>query len=250
MRREGFELTVGKPQVVVREIDGKTHEPVERMTIDVPEDYVGVVTQLLALRRGRMEQMVNHGTGWVRMDYLVPARGLIGFRTEFLTETRGTGLLHHVFDRWEPWAGDMRLRPTGSLVADRRGKTASFALFNLQERGTMFVEPGEDVYEGMIVGENARAEDLDVNATKEKHLTNMRSSTSDVLVRLVPARQAVARPGARVRARGRVRRGHPALGAAAQGRARLDRPREGRSGPGTRVARESHMTDAAVRRRS
>src|SRR5919112_769393 len=189
MRREGFELTVGKPQVVIREIDGKRHEPVERMTIDVPEEYVGVVTQLLALRRGRMEQMVNHGTGWVRMDYLVPARGLIGFRTEFLTETRGTGLLHHVFDRWEPWAGDMRLRPTGSLVADRRGKTASFALFNLQERGSLFVGPGEEVYEGMIVGENARAEDLDVNATKEKHLTNMRSSTSDVLVRLVPPRR-------------------------------------------------------------
>ena len=189
MRREGFELTVGKPQVVTRELNGTTHEPVERMTIDVPEDYVGVVTQLLALRKGRMEQMVNHGTGWVRMDYLVPARGLIGFRTEFLTETRGTGLLHHVFDRWEPWAGEMRLRPTGSLVADRTGKTASFALFNLQERGVLFVEPGEDVYEGMIVGENARAEDLDVNATKEKHLTNMRSSTSDVLVRLVPARR-------------------------------------------------------------
>jgi GTP-binding protein len=189
MRREGFELTVGKPQVVVREIDGKAHEPVERMTIDVPEDYVGVVTQLLALRRGRMEQMVNHGTGWVRMDYLVPARGLIGFRTEFLTETRGTGLLHHVFDRWEPWAGELRLRPTGSLVADRRGQTASFALFNLQERGTLFVEPGAEVYEGMIVGENARAEDLDVNACKEKHLTNMRSSTSDVLVRLVPPRR-------------------------------------------------------------
>ena len=188
MRREGFELTVGKPRVVIREIDGKTHEPVERMTIDVPEDYVGVVTQLLALRRGRMEQMVNHGTGWVRMDYLVPARGLIGFRTEFLTETRGTGLLHHVFDRWEPWAGEMRLRPTGSLVADRKGKTASFALFNLQERGTLFVGPGEDVYEGMIIGENARAEDLDVNAIKEKQLTNMRSSTSDVLVRLVPHR--------------------------------------------------------------
>jgi GTP-binding protein TypA/BipA len=189
MRREGFELTVGKPQVVTREVDGRVHEPVERMTIDVPEEYVGVVTQLLALRKGRMEQMVNHGTGWVRMDYLVPARGLIGFRTEFLTETRGTGLLHHVFDRWEPWAGEMRLRPTGSLVADRTGKTASFALFNLQERGILFVEPGEDVYEGMIVGENARAEDLDVNATKEKHLTNMRSSTSDVLVRLVPARK-------------------------------------------------------------
>ena len=189
MRREGFELTVGKPQVVTRQLNGTVHEPVERMTIDVPEEYVGVVTQLLALRKGRMEQMVNHGTGWVRMDYLVPARGLIGFRTEFLTETRGTGLLHHVFDRWEPWAGELRLRPTGSLVADRRGKVASFALFNLQERGTLFVEPGEDVYEGMIVGENARAEDLDVNACKEKHLTNMRSSTSDVLVRLVPPRR-------------------------------------------------------------
>jgi GTP-binding protein len=189
MRREGFEMTVGKPQVVIREIDGVRHEPVERLTIDVPEEYVGVVTQLLALRKGRMEQMINHGTGWVRMDYLVPARGLIGFRTEFLTETRGTGLMHHVFERWEPWAGDMRLRPTGSLVADRTGKTASFALFNLQERGTMFVEPGEDVYEGMIVGENSRQEDLDVNAVKEKHLTNVRSSTSDVLVRLVPARK-------------------------------------------------------------
>ena len=189
MRREGYELTVGKPQVVTRELGGRIHEPVERMTIDVPEEYVGVVTQLLALRKGRMEQMVNHGTGWVRMDYLVPARGLIGFRTEFLTETRGTGLLHHVFDRWEPWAGELRLRPTGSLVADRRGKVASFALFNLQERGTLFVEPGEEVYEGMIVGENARAEDLDVNACKEKHLTNIRSSTSDVLVRLVPPRR-------------------------------------------------------------
>jgi GTP-binding protein len=189
MRREGFELTVGKPQVVIRQIDGKRHEPVERMTIDVPEEYVGVITQMLALRKGRMEQMINHGTGWVRMDYLVPARGLIGFRTEFLTDTRGTGLLHHVFEAWEPWAGDMRLRPTGSLVADRTGKTASFALFNLQERGSLFVEPGEDVYEGMIVGENARQEDLDVNAVKEKHLTNVRSSTSDVLIRLVPARK-------------------------------------------------------------
>jgi GTP-binding protein TypA/BipA len=189
MRREGFELTVGKPEVVRREIDGKVHEPVERLTIDVPEDYVGVVTQLLALRKGRLEQMVNHGTGWVRMDYLVPARGLIGFRTEFLTETRGTGMLHHVFDGWEPWAGEMRLRPTGAMVADRRGKTASFALFNLQERGALFVEPGEEVYEGMIVGENARAEDLDVNACKEKHLTNVRSATSDVLIRLVPARK-------------------------------------------------------------
>jgi GTP-binding protein len=189
MRREGFELTVGQPQVVIREIDGKTHEPIERLAIDIPEDFVGVVTQMLALRKARMEQMVNHGTGWVRMEYLVPARGLIGFRTEFLTETRGTGLLHHVFDRWEPWAGEMRTRPTGSLVADRRGTTAQFALMNLQERGTLFVSPGEEVYEGMIVGENSRSDDLDVNAVKEKHLTNMRSSTADVLVRLVPARK-------------------------------------------------------------
>jgi GTP-binding protein len=189
MRREGFELTVGKPQVVTRELDGRRHEPVERMSVDVPEDFVGVVTQLLALRKGRLEQMVNHGTGWVRMEYLVPARGLIGFRTEFLTETRGTGLVHHVFEAWEPWHGELRTRPTGSLVADRRGTVAAFALFNLQERGTLFVEPGDEVYEGMIVGENARAEDLDVNATKEKHLTNIRSSTADELVRLVPRRE-------------------------------------------------------------
>jgi GTP-binding protein len=188
MRREGFELTVGQPQVLTREIEGRVHEPVERLAIDVPEDYVGVVTQLLALRKGRLEQMVNHGTGWVRMEYLVPARGLIGFRTEFLTETRGTGLLHHVFDGWEPWAGELRTRPTGALVSDRRGRTAQFALMNLQERGTLFVGPGDEVYEGMIVGENARAEDLDVNATREKHLTNVRSSTADVLVRLVPHR--------------------------------------------------------------
>jgi GTP-binding protein len=174
---------------VIREIDGKRHEPVEHMSVDVPEEYVGVVTQLLALRKGRMEQMVNHGTGWVRMEYLVPARGLIGFRTEFLTETRGTGIAHSVFDRWEPWAGELRTRPTGSLVADRRGKVAAFALFNLQERGTLFVEPGDEVYEGMIVGENSRADDLDVNAVKEKHLTNMRSSTADELVRLVPKRE-------------------------------------------------------------
>jgi GTP-binding protein len=189
MRREGFELTVGKPQVVTRELDGALHEPVERMSVDAPDDYVGVITQLLALRKGRLEQMVNHGTGWVRMEYLVPARALIGFRTEFLTETRGTGLLHHVFDRWEPWHGELRTRPTGSLVADRRGAVAAFALFNLQERGTLFVEPGDQVYEGMIVGENARAEDLDVNACKEKHLTNIRSSTADELVRLVPKRE-------------------------------------------------------------
>jgi GTP-binding protein len=189
MRREGYELTVGKPQVVTREIDGRRHEPVERMSVDAPEDYVGVITQLMAMRKGRMEQMINHGTGWVRMEYLVPARGLIGFRTEFLTETRGTGLVHHVFDRWEPWHGELRTRPTGSLVADRRGAVAQFALFNLQERGTLFVGPGEEVYEGMIVGENSRAEDLDVNACKEKHLTNMRSSTADELVRLVPKRE-------------------------------------------------------------
>jgi GTP-binding protein len=189
MRREGFELTVGKPQVVTHEIDGTVHEPVERMSVDAPEEYVGVITQLLALRKGRLEQMVNHGTGWVRMEYLVPARSLIGFRTEFLTETRGTGLVHHVFDRWEPWHGPLRTRPTGSLVSDRRGIVAAFALFNLQERGTLFVEPGDDVYEGMIVGENARPEDLDVNACKEKHLTNMRSSTADELVRLVPKRE-------------------------------------------------------------
>jgi GTP-binding protein TypA/BipA len=189
MRREGFELTVGQPQVLTREIDGRLHEPVERLAIDVPEDYVGVVTQLVALRKGRLEQMVNHGTGWVRMEYLVPARGLIGFRTEFLTETRGTGLLHHVFDRWEPWAGELRMRPTGALVADRDGTAAQFALMNLQERGTLFVGPGDPLYEGMIVGENSRADDLDVNASKEKHLTNIRSSTADVLVRLVPYRQ-------------------------------------------------------------
>jgi len=189
MRREGFEMTVGKPQVVTREINGKQHEPMERMSVDVPEEFVGVITQLLALRKGRMEQMINHGTGWVRMEYMVPARGLIGFRTEFLTETRGTGLVHHVFDRWEPWQGEIRTRGSGSLVADRRGKTAAFALFNLQERGVLFVGPGEEVYEGMIVGENARSEDLDVNAVKEKQLTNMRSSTSDELVRLVPKRE-------------------------------------------------------------
>jgi GTP-binding protein len=188
MRREGFELTVGKPQVVTRTIDGVIHEPVERLSIDVPEDYLGVVTQLMALRKGRLEQMVNHGTGWVRMEYLVPARGLIGFRTEFLTETRGTGLLHHVFDRYEPWHGDLRTRPTGSLVSDRPGQATGFALANLQERGTMFVGPGTEVYEGMIVGENSRSDDLDVNPTKEKKLTNMRSSTGDVLVPLIPHR--------------------------------------------------------------
>jgi GTP-binding protein len=188
MRREGFEITVGKPQVVTRQINGALHEPTERMTIDVPSDYQGVVIQLLALRKGRLEQMVDHGTGWIRMEYIVPARGLIGFRTEFLTETRGTGLLHHVHEGYEPWVGDIRTRPTGSLVADRRGMTTGFALANLQERGVMFVGPGIEVYEGMIVGENARADDMDVNPTKEKKLTNMRSSTGDVLVPLIPHR--------------------------------------------------------------
>jgi GTP-binding protein len=189
MRREGFELTVGKPQVVTREVDGKVHEPVERLTVDIPEDYLGVVTQLMALRKGRMEQMVNHGTGWVRMEYRVPARGLIGFRTEFLTETRGTGLLHHVFDGYGPWFGELRTRPTGSLVADRSGLTTAYALANLQERGTLFVGPGTEVYEGMIAGENARSDDMDVNPTKEKKLTNVRSSTSDVLIPLIPHKQ-------------------------------------------------------------
>ena len=186
MRREGYELTAGQPQVVTREVDGKLCEPVERLAIDVPEDYVGVVTQALAVRKGRMEQMVNHSTGWVRLEFLVPARGLIGFRTEFLTETRGTGLMHHVFERWEPWAGELRTRPTGSLVSDRQGKSASHALHNLQERGTMFIGPGEEVYEGMIVGENSRPDDLDVNPTKEKQQTNVRAASADVLVRLIP----------------------------------------------------------------
>ncbi len=186
MRREGFELTAGQPRVLTHEVDGKVHEPVERLSIDVPEEHVGTVTQLLAGRKGRMEQMVNHSTGWVRMEFLVPARGLIGFRTEFLTETRGTGIMHHVFDRWERWAGELRTRPSGSIVADRRGKTASYSLANLQERGTLFVGPGEEVYEGMIVGENARSDDLDVNATKEKHQTNVRAASADVLERLEP----------------------------------------------------------------
>jgi GTP-binding protein len=186
MRREGFELTVGKPQVVTREEDGKVLEPVERVSIDVPDDYLGVVTQLLALRKGTMTEMVNHGTGWVRLDYRVPARGLIGFRTEFLTETRGTGVLHHIFDGWEPWHGELKTRRNGSMVADRRGLTTTFALMNLQERGTLIVGPGEDVYEGMVVGENARQEEMDVNPTKEKKLNNIRSSTAEEFERLTP----------------------------------------------------------------
>jgi GTP-binding protein len=188
MRREGFELTVGKPQVVTKEIDGKLHEPVELLSVEVPEDYLGVVTQLMALRKGRMEQMVNHGTGWVRIDFRVPARGLIGFRTEFLTETRGTGLLHHVFDGYAPWFGELRTRRSGSLVADRRGMTTGYASMNLQERGSMLVGPGIEVYEGMIVGENSRLDEIDVNITKEKQQTNMRAAGSDNTVRIVPPR--------------------------------------------------------------
>ncbi len=189
MRREGFELTVGKPQVVTRTVGGRLHEPVERVAIDAPEEYLGVVSQMLALRRGRMENMVNHGTGWIRMEHVVPARGLIGFRTEFLTETRGTGQLHHVFEGYEPWHGDLRTRPTGSLVADRAGVCTGFALQTLQERGSLFVGPIEEVYEGMIVGENSRSEDMDVNPTKEKKLTNMRQSTSEEFTRLIPKRE-------------------------------------------------------------
>ena len=188
MRREGFELTVGKPEVLIKQVDGKRCEPVERVAIDIPEEYIGVVTQLLALRKGRLQQMVNHGTGWARIEYLVPARGLIGFRTEFLTETRGTGILHHVFEAWEPWHGEMRTRPTGSLVADRLGEATGFAISALQERGSLFVAPGDPLYEGMIVGENARDNDLDVNASKPKKLTNMRASSADILIRLIPPR--------------------------------------------------------------
>jgi len=189
MRREQYELTVGKPQVVTRHVDGKIHEPVERLTIDAPEEYLGAITQLLATRKGRMEQMTNHGTGWIRMEWLVPARGLIGFRTEFLTDTRGTGILHHVFEDYEPWFGELRTRATGSLVADRSGVATPFAMMNLQERGSLFVEPGTEVYEGMVVGENSRWDDMDVNITKEKKLTNMRASTSEETEKLIPPRK-------------------------------------------------------------
>ncbi len=188
MRREGFELTIGKPEVMTKTIDGERNEPVERVAIDIPEDYIGVVTQLLALRKGRLQQMVNHGTGWARMEYLVPARGLIGFRTEFLTETRGAGILHHVFEGWEPWHGELRTRPTGSLVSDRRGSATGFAITSLQERGSLFIAPGDELYEGMIVGENSRDNDLDVNAAKPKKLTNMRAASADEMVRLIPPR--------------------------------------------------------------
>jgi GTP-binding protein len=188
MRREGYELTVGRPTVVTREVDGALHEPVERLAVDVPEEYLGAVTSLLAQRKGRMESMTNHGTGWVRLEFVVPARGLIGFRTQFLTDTRGTGIAHHVFDGYEPWSGPMRMRPTGSLVADRAGPAMPYAMFSLQERGTLFVEPGTEVYEGMIVGENPRSDDMDVNITRERKLTNVRQSTGEELERLVPPR--------------------------------------------------------------
>jgi GTP-binding protein len=188
MRREGYELTVGRPAAVTKEINGKLHEPFERLSVDVPEEYLGTVTQLVSVRRGRMETMTNHGTGWVRLAFLVPSRGLIGFRTQFLTETRGTGIAHHVFEGYEPWAGAIRGRATGSLVADRTGAASSYAMFNLQERGSLFVPPGTEVYEGMIVGENSRADDMDVNITKEKKATNVRSSTAEELERLVPPR--------------------------------------------------------------
>jgi GTP-binding protein len=189
MRREGYELTVGRPNVVTREIGGRLHEPVERLTVDCPDEYLGTVTSLLAVRKGRMENMTNHGTGWIRLDFTVPSRGLIGFRTQFLTETRGTGIMHHVFEGFEPWSGPMRMRPTGSLVADRTGVATAYAMFALQERGSLFVQPGEAVYEGMIVGENSRSDDMDVNIAKEKKLTNVRQSTGEELERLIPPRQ-------------------------------------------------------------
>lgn len=189
MRREGYELTVGKPQVVTKDVDGKTYEPVERMTIDVPEEHMGAVTQLMGVRKGRMDNMSNHGSGWVRLEFVVPSRGLIGFRTEFLTQTRGTGIGHSIHEDFEPWFGTLTTRNNGSLVADRSGAVTAFAMTNLQERGVLFVDPGTEVYEGMIVGENSRSDDMDVNITKEKKLTNMRSSTADVTESIVPPRK-------------------------------------------------------------
>ncbi|MEU2897617.1 translational GTPase TypA [Streptomyces sp. NPDC001273] len=189
MRREGFELTIGKPQVVTKEVDGKTYEPVERMTVDVPEEHMGAVTQLMGVRKGRMDNMSNHGSGWVRMEFVVPSRGLIGFRTEFLTQTRGTGIGHSIHEGHEPWFGTLTTRNNGSLVADRAGAVTAFAMTNLQERGVLFTEPGTEVYEGMIVGENSRSDDMDVNITKEKKLTNMRSSSADSFEAIVPPRK-------------------------------------------------------------
>jgi GTP-binding protein len=188
MRRERYELTVGRPRVVTREVDGKVHEPVERLAVDVPEEYLGAVQSLLAVRKGRLESMTNHGTGWVRLDFVVPSRGLIGFRTTFLSDTRGTGIAHHVFEGYEPWSGELRTRPTGALVADRTGNSAAYAMFSLQERGSLFVSPGTEVYEGMIVGENSRSDEMDVNITRERKVTNVRQSTAEELERLVPPR--------------------------------------------------------------
>ncbi|WP_275463098.1 translational GTPase TypA [Streptomyces noursei] len=189
MRREGFEMTIGKPQVVTKDVDGKTYEPVERMTIDVPEEHMGAVTQLMGVRKGRMDNMSNHGSGWVRMEFVVPSRGLIGFRTEFLTNTRGTGIAHSIHEGHEPWFGTLTTRNNGSLVADRSGAVTAFAMTNLQERGVLFTDPGTEVYEGMIVGENSRSDDMDVNITKEKKLTNMRSSSADSFEAIVPPRK-------------------------------------------------------------
>ncbi|MEU8625142.1 translational GTPase TypA [Streptomyces sp. NPDC048669] len=189
MRREGFELTVGKPQVVTKQVEGKTYEPIERMTIDSPEEHLGAITQLMASRKGRMETMTNHGSGWVRMEWIVPSRGLIGFRTEFLTQTRGTGIAHSLFEGHEPWFGELRTRHNGSLVADRAGVVTPFAMVNLQERGVIFTEATTEVYEGMIIGENSRADDMDVNITKEKKLTNMRAASADTTENVVPARK-------------------------------------------------------------
>ncbi|MET7798003.1 translational GTPase TypA [Streptomyces decoyicus] len=189
MRREGFELTVGKPEVVTKQIDGKLHEPIERLTIDSPEEHLGAITQLMATRKGRMETMTNHGSGWIRMEWIVPSRGLIGFRTEFLTQTRGTGIAHSLFEGHEPWFGELRTRHNGSLVADRSGSVTPFAMINLQERGVIFTEPGTEVYEGMIIGENSRSDDMDVNITKEKKLTNMRAASADTTENVVPPRK-------------------------------------------------------------
>ncbi len=238
MRREGFELTVGKPRVLTREVDGAVLEPADRVTIDVPDEYLGVITQLLALRKGRMEQIVNHGSGWIRLDYVVPARGLIGFRTELLTETRGTALLHHVFERYEPWAGAIRARTRGSLVADRIGATTAYSLLSLQERGQLFVGPAVEVYEGMIVGENARADDMDVNPTKEKKLTNIRSSTAESFEKLIPPRSMSLEQALEFIAEDECVEVTPSGGAIAQGRARPDR-----AGP-RREAGESAGLDA------
>ena len=228
MRREGFEIVASQPQVLTREVKGKLCEPVDRLAIDVPEDYVGVVTQMLALRKGGMEQMINHSTGWVRLDYLAPARGLIGFRTEFLTETRGTGILHHVFEAWEPWAGDLRSRPTGALVSDRPGETASFALHSAPGPRLALRRPRRGRLRGHDRGENSRSDDLDVNATKQKHQTNIRAASRRHPRPPDPTTRALAGERARVPARGRVRRDHPREPAAAQGRALEGRADEDR----------------------